>query len=231
MIILTVMGNPHNGNTKAITDLFLAEFEGNEAEIDDIVLPQDMPELCVGCAKCILQGEEYCPHYAKMERIIRRMESADVIVFATPVYAMSCSAAMKNLMDHLAYMWMNHRPNEKMFRKVGMIITTSGGWGEKDTLKLLEKNLFYLGFSGIHSYSITTSEMEGNFGDCTHKDRIRAQMHKQAEAVKKDLTHRKPGLKTRFYFSLFRVSQKSNWNKTDSRYWKRKGWLDGKNPF
>lgn len=231
MIILTIIGNPHNGNTKKITDLFISEFEGNEIEVDEIVLPKDMPDLCSGCAKCILHGEEKCPHYRKIAQIIKKIEVADMIVLATPVYVMSCSAAMKALLDHLAFMWMIHRPNERMFSKVGMIITTSNGWGQKETVKLLRNNLFYLGIPHVYDYSITTTEMDGNYDQCRNKDKISAQIHKKANAVKRGLMHRKAGLRTRLYFSLFRISQKNGWNKTDSAYWKNKGWLDGKNPF
>ena len=30
---------------------------------------------------------------------------------------------------------------------------------------------------------------------------------------------------------IFGMTQKNGWNKTDSDYWKEKGWLDGKKPF
>ena len=60
MKILTIMGTPHKGNTRAITDLFLDEFAGNE--FDEIVLPNDFSNFCYGCANCILKGESECPH-------------------------------------------------------------------------------------------------------------------------------------------------------------------------
>lgn len=41
MRILTIIGTPHKGNTRAITDLFLKEFEDTNNLFDEIVLPND----------------------------------------------------------------------------------------------------------------------------------------------------------------------------------------------
>ncbi len=51
MRILTIIGTPHYGNTRAITDLFLNEFKDEKNEFDEIVLPNDFHEICYGCAK------------------------------------------------------------------------------------------------------------------------------------------------------------------------------------
>lgn len=49
--------------------------------------------------------------------------------------------------------------------------------------------------------------------------------------IKKALKNRKVGLKTRFFYNLFKMTQKNGWNKTDVDYWKEQGWLDGKKPY
>ena len=72
MKILTIMGTPHKGNTRAIVDLFLKEFENGKNEFDEIVLPIDFNKPCMGCANCILNGEDKCPHYTDEE--IEEME-------------------------------------------------------------------------------------------------------------------------------------------------------------
>ena len=118
MNVLTVMGTAHKGNTRAVVDLFLKEFDDDNNSFDELVLPNDFNNFCMGCANCILKGEDKCPHYNEVSKIVERIEKADLIILATPVFVGSCSGSMKAFLDHLAYMWLVHRPNEKMFNKV-----------------------------------------------------------------------------------------------------------------
>ena len=229
MNILTIMGTPHKGNTRAITDLFLEEFKGNE--FDEIVLPNDFSNFCYGCANCILKGESECPHYEEVSKIVSKIEKADLIILATPVFVGSCTSGMKALLDHLAYMWLVHRPNDNMFKKVGLIITTAGGSGVKATVKLLKQNLFYLGVPQVFNYGVTTMKMGGNYADYKGKDKIKKDVKKKANEIKNALKKRKVGFKTKFFFKMFGMTQKNGWNKVDSDYWKEKGWLDGMKPF
>ena len=150
MRILTIMGTPHKGNTRAITDLFLKEFEDGNNSFDEIVLPNDFNKICFGCANCILKGEDKCPHYNEVNPLIKKIENADLIIMATPVFVGSCSSGLKTLLDHLAYMWLVHRPKESMFNKVGLIITTAGGSYVKQTVKLLKTNFSFLGVPRVY---------------------------------------------------------------------------------
>ena len=229
MKILTIIGTPHKGNTKAIVDLFLNEFKDNE--LDEIVLPNDFNDICLGCANCILKGEDKCPHYNKINPIIKKIEQADLIILATPIFVGSCSSAMKAFLDHLAYMWLVHRPKESMFNKVGLIITSAGGSGVKATNKLLKNNLFYWGVPQIYNYGVTTMKMGGNYVDYKKKDKIKKQVKKKTIKIKKSLNNRKVGLKTKIFFNIFKMSQKNGWNKLDVDYWKEKGWLDKNKPY
>ena len=231
MNILTIIGTPHKGNTRAIVDLFLDEFKNENNKFDEITLPTDFKNFCGGCANCILHGEDKCPHYKEMNPIIKKIEKADLIILATPVFVGSCTGSMKVFLDHLAYMWLVHRPNENMFNKVGLIITSAGGSGVKATTKLLKSNLFYLGVPKIYNYGVTTMKMGGNYIDYKDKDKIKKQVHNKANKIKKNLNNVKVGFKTKFFFKIFGMTQKNGWNKTDSDYWKNKRWLDGKKPF
>ena len=184
-----------------------------------------------GCANCILKGEENCPHYEKVKPIIERIENADLIILATPVFVGSCTSGLKALLDHLAYMWLVHRPNKSMFSKVGLIITSAGGSGVKATVKLLKKNFLHLGVPTVYNYGITTMKMGGNYSEYKDKDKIIKQVKSKANKVKKGLRKRKAKFKTRFLFKIFGMTQQNGWNKVDADYWKKQGWLDGKKPF
>ena len=53
MNVLTIMGTTHKGNTRAVVDLFLKELESEKNEFDEIILPNDFQNFCLGCANCI----------------------------------------------------------------------------------------------------------------------------------------------------------------------------------
>lgn len=231
MKILVILGTPHNGNTRAVTDLFLDEFRAGGAAIEELVLPRDFGDSCLGCANCILHGEDKCPHHENVSIIIDKMRAADLIIMSTPVYVYSCSGAMKSLLDHLGYMWIVHRPEESMFGKTGLIITTAGGAGVKDTVKLLKNNMTYWGISSIHKFGVTTMKMKGNYADYKDKDKIKKQVRAAAKKIEKSVERKKVGFGTKFLFGIFRMSQKNGWNKTDSDYWNEKGWMGEKRPW
>ena len=232
MKVLTIMGTQHKGNTRAITDLFLNEFIDERNEFDEIILPNDFQNFCYGCANCILNGEQTCPHFNEVSQIVERIEKADLIIIATPVFVGSCTGGLKALLDHLAYIWLVHRPKEIMFNKVGLIVTSAGGSGVKDTVKLLKSNFSFWGVSKVYNYGVTTMKMGGNYVDYNKKDIIKKQVKHKANKIKQTLNSKnKVGLKTKFLFNIFKMSQKNGWNKTDVDYWKEKGWLNGKKPF
>ena len=118
-----------------------------------------------------------------------------------------------------------------MFHKVGLIITSAGGSGVKQTVKLLKTNLFYWGVPKVYHYGITTMKMGGNYCDYKNKDKIKLQVSKKAKQIRRGLEKRKVGLKTKFFFKLFGMMQKNGWNKIDVDYWKGKGWLNVKKPY
>ena len=231
MKILTIMGTPHKGNTRAVVDLFLKEFEDDKNTFDEIVIPKDFNNICLGCANCILHGEDKCPHYKDINPLIKKIEEADLIIIGTPVFVGSCTGGLKAFLDHMAYMWLVHRPSASMFNKVGLIVTSAGGSGVKATTKLLKSNLFYWGVPQIYNYGVTTMKMGGNYVDYKKKDKTKKQVTKKANQVKKSLRKRKVKFKTKLFFKIFKLSQKNGWNKTDVDYWKNQGWLDGKKPY
>ena len=231
MKVLTILGTSHKGNTRAIVDLFLDEFKEKNNTFDEIVLPKDFNDICLGCANCILNGEDKCPHYKNINPLIKKMEEADLIIIATPIIVESCSSALKAFLDHLAYIWLVHRPKESMYKKTGLIVTTAGGSGVKVTTKLIKNNMFYWGISNIYNYGVTTMKMGGNYSDYKKKDKIKKQVSKKAIKIKRSMKKNKISLKSRLFFHIFKLSQKNGWNKKDVDYWKEKGWLSGKKPY
>lgn len=58
---------------------------------------------CLACEKCVIDMEKRCVQddLDDVRSILNRMESADIIVFATPVYLETMSGLMKTFLDRL----------------------------------------------------------------------------------------------------------------------------------
>lgn len=101
MKVTVIYGNPRRGTTWRLARFFLEGLHG--AEVTEFFLPQDFGDACVGCMRCIMDGEAHCPHREKLAPILAALEGADLIVLASPVYVMGMTGAMKCLCDHLAW--------------------------------------------------------------------------------------------------------------------------------
>ena len=107
-----------------------------------------------------MKGEENCPHYKKLLPITRAMDEADVIILASPVYVYHATGQMKAFLDHYGYRWMVHRPEEKMFTKQAVCISTAAGAGMKSTNKDMADSLFFWGVPKIYQYGVAVQATE-----------------------------------------------------------------------
>ena len=86
-----------NSNSEALADAFArgAAEAGNDVEI--IRMREKNIRFCLGCFACQRTGK--CVINDDMAEIVPRMEQADVLVFATPIYYYEMSGQMKTLLD------------------------------------------------------------------------------------------------------------------------------------
>lgn len=230
MKIALINGTNHKGSTYHIGRL-LAEKLTNSENITEVFLPKDMPNFCLGCAKCILEGEELCPHFSYIEPITKNIDCADVLIFTSPVYVFHATGAMKALLDHLAYRWMSHRPEEKMFSKQGVCISTAAGAGMKSAIKDMCDSLSYWGVGKIYSYGIGVQAISWNQVSEKKKAKINRKMTSLARAITKREGNVHSTLKAKAFFSIMRMMNKKPWNAADGAYWKAKGWMGSARPW
>ena len=185
----------------------------------------------MGCTSCFMKSETMCPHYEKLKVLTEAMDEADVIVLASPVYVYHATGAMKAFLDHYGYRWMVHRPEEKMFKKQGVCISTAAGAGMKSTNKDMADSLFFWGVAKIYNYGIAVRATSWNGINEKTKDSIERKTTALANKIKKNYGRVKPSVKTKGFFSIMRLMQKSGWNENDSLYWKEKGWTEKKRPW
>ena len=228
MKIVVIHGQSHKGSTYHIARILADKLEG---EVKEFFLPRDFGEFCVGCTSCFMKTETMCPHYEKLRPLTEAMDEADVIVLASPVYVYHATGAMKAFLDHYGYRWMVHRPEERMFKKQGVCISTAAGAGMKSTNKDMADSLFFWGVVKIYNYGIAVRATSWNGINEKTKDSIERKTTALANKIKKNYGRVKPSVKTKGFFSIMRLMQKSGWNEADSLYWKEKGWTGKKRPW
>ena len=228
MKIVLINGTNHKGSTYHIARQLADKLQG---ETTQLFLPRDFDELCLGCTTRFVKGEEYCPHHSKIEKITKALLEADVIILDSPVYVYHASGAMKALLDHYGYMWMAHRPEEAMFKKQGVVISTAAGAGTKSTMKDMKDSLFYWGVA--RNYEFGTPVAATSWEQISEKKLKK--IDKATTRIAKKIIRRngkaKPTIGAKLFFFLMHLLQKNGWNPKDKEYWKEKGWTEKKRPW
>ena len=82
MKVVLIHGQNHKGSSYNIGRM-IANKIANEDEIVEFFLPKDLNHFCVGCYKCV-EIPETCPFYEEKNKIMKEVESAEVLIFTTP---------------------------------------------------------------------------------------------------------------------------------------------------
>lgn len=229
--ITIIHGQLHRGSTYNITKQVIDKINVDK-EIDEYFMPRDTPDYCVGCYKCFEESENACPHAEKVQRIVKSMEESDIIVFDSPTYCYGMTGQLKTFLDHLGYMWLAHRPNESMFNKVGIVVSTASAAGASKVTKALAQQMFWLGVSNNFRYSKGVNASSWETVPEKIKIAIDRDINKLSKKVEARVGNARPSFSLKFMFMMMRIGQKKNdWNMTDKNYWQEKGWLDSKRPW
>lgn len=229
MKIVAISGTEVKGCTYHMKESFLEDFrDGNE--ITEFYLPKDLPHFCCGCKNCFFKSEQLCPHAKYVIPIWNAILEADMLVFASPVYALRTTAQMKALLDHLCVHWMVHRPDDRMFHKKAVILTNAIGVFNGGAQKDIATSLMWLGVSDIKKLGVGL--MEGVFWNVLSDKRrnfIVGKIKKLAKRYKNPyISHR--GIKVRILFAITKemhqaITKKEETLSADNQYWVDKGWV------
>lgn len=229
MKIAVINGTEIKGCTYQIKESFL-EFLRDDNEIIEFYLPKDLPHFCCGCKNCFLKSEQLCPHAKYVIPIWQAMLDSDLLVFASPVYALRTTAQMKSLLDHLCVHWMVHRPDDRMFDKKAVILTNAIGIFNSGAQKDIATSLMWLGVSNIKKLGIGL--LEGIiWNELSDKRRniIISKTKELAKRYKNDYKIHK-GIKVGLLFAITKkmhqiFTKKEEILSADNQYWVDKGWV------
>lgn len=106
MKIVAINGSPRakKGLTDKVLERFLAGAREGGAETETIYLGKLKINPCIACLHCWFRTPGVCRHDDDMTDLMRRLGSADLLVFACPVYVDGMTGQMKTMFDRfLAY--------------------------------------------------------------------------------------------------------------------------------
>lgn len=228
MKITIIHGQSHHGSTCHIARLLAKKLTG---DVEEFFLPKDFGEFCIGCTNCFKVSETKCPHYEKLSPLTQAMDDADVIILASPVYVYHATGAMKAFLDHYGWRWMVHRPEEKMFCKQAVCLSTAAGAGMKSTNCDMAHSTFFWGIPKTYKFGIAVMETSWEKVSSKKKQKIEKKLNSLAKKITENQGHVKPSVKTKVFFSIIRQMQKRGWNEADEIYWNEKGWTGKKRPW
>lgn len=96
--VLIISTSPRkNGNSETLSDAFLKGATDGGNTVEKISLYDKTIGFCKGCLACQKTGR--CVIHDDANTIAQKMLSADVLIFATPIYYYEMSGQMKTLLD------------------------------------------------------------------------------------------------------------------------------------
>lgn len=118
--IVIISSSPRkNGNSETLAQKFRdgAISVGNSATI--ISVRDINPKFCIGCGVCQTKGK--CVLNDGMNEVCETVRTADVLVFATPVYYYSVCGQLKTFLDRLNPLF----PKDNKFKEVYLLATAA----------------------------------------------------------------------------------------------------------
>lgn len=228
MKICIVNGQNHKGSTYHIGRM-LAEKAGGD--ITEFFLPKDFGEFCCGCTQCFMKGEQHCPHHEKLAPITQAVDAADLLILTSPVYVYHCTGSMKAWLDHYGWRWIIHRPEEKMFSKQAVVISTAAGAGTGSTNKDMADSLSFWGVPKIYSIGMAVNACSWEDVKPGKMASIEKRTDRLAKKIRSTKIKPRVSLKGRLFFTMMHFANRNGWNPADSQYWKDKGWTGKARPW
>ncbi len=224
--VLVVSGSPRKrGDGYKIAELFRERLEAyGDIEFNYLFLRDFNLDFCRGCMACMKREDESCPIKDDRVKIREMIESADGVIFSSPVYEHHISALLKNFYDRfVVYM---HRP--RFFRIPAILLITTELSGDSESLH-------YMRFiARVHGYNLAGSigvVMDPFKYGGLYAERIMKRIDILAERFRDKLVRSElpvPSLGEVIFFNKLRTKVKLHRGKLpfDFEYFKRNGWLE-----
>jgi len=228
--ILALIGSYRKkGNTARSVQMVAANLEQlaaqQQAPLDfEVLYLGDMDiRPCRGCRACFDRGEDKCPLKDDIPAIKAKLDAADAVILASPVYVDDVSGTVKNLLDRLAYVC--HRP--AFSGKYALPLATTGGSPTTRTRRTMNAALLTWGFYLV-------GQAGYKMGALMPADEAEKRFQKETASIAGKLFRavvEQQALRPSFVSLLTFKVQQLAWLRDDPTtydyaYWKNRGWLD-----
>ena len=228
-IIACVGSHRKKGNTARIVDAITAQLRaeaagsGEPLEIETIYLGHHDIGLCRGCRVCFDRGEEHCPLKDDLLPIKARIQAADGLIVASPIYVDDVSGTLKNWIDRLAHVC--HRP--EFAGKCVYRVATTGGSPTGHAMRTMRTAMLSWGCYVVGQAGFKT-------GALMARDELEARYGPETARIARDLFQaiRQQRFTHPSFLSLmtFRIQQQAHrggdGDSLDARYWRQSGWTE-----
>ena len=156
--LLAIAGSPRRGgNSDALLDACADGARAAGADVDLLVVASAGIGPCTGCNECSKDGA--CIVRDGMQAVYPRIDAADAIVIATPVYFATVPAVLKALYDRCQPYWARrfvlHQPLERR-RPAALLVVGGGGdpYGNSCAIAPTRSILAILGADYAHELAV-----------------------------------------------------------------------------
>ena len=101
MKITVLNGSPKIGNTAAMIDAFKEGAEAAGHEVEVLHVGKMKIGGCLGCEHCHGKGEGKCIQKDDMEKVMSAYQTADMIVYGSPIYYFGLTAQLSAAMQRI----------------------------------------------------------------------------------------------------------------------------------
>ena len=101
MVVLAINGSPkgRSGNTEAMLQPFLQGAATAGATTETVYLNEKRINHCLGCFSCWTKTPGECVHRDDMVELLPKLVTADLVVYATPLYYFTMTGLLKDFFD------------------------------------------------------------------------------------------------------------------------------------
>jgi multimeric flavodoxin WrbA len=230
MKILAIMGSPRGkGKTWQLTRQVEEHLQAADpsVEFEYVFLKDADLQTCRGCFLCLSKGEQFCPLQDERADLQAKMDAADGLIFASPVYVYNVSGLMKNFIDRFAYVC--HRP--RYHGKPALVVSTTGGVGLEAVLPILSFTAGAWGFNVVHRLGMAIDPNRASDAVRAAEQRqAQVKAQKAARAFLRALNTARPPVPSLVGVAAFTLQKRAfggaAQDMADYQYWKNKGWLE-----
>jgi multimeric flavodoxin WrbA len=233
-ILALVTSHRKKGNTARIVQMIeehmqvIAAHQQQSLEFDTLYLGDMDVQFCRGCRACFDRGEDRCPLKDDVPAIKAKMDAADGVIVASPVYMDDVNGIAKNWIDRLAYV--SHRP--AFGGKCAYPLVTVGSSQTGHALRTLNAALLVWGF---HRVGQAGYKMGALMDQAELERRYQREAVRVAERFFCAIAEQQ-ALRPSFVSLLAFKIQQLAWQREppgsyDQAYWEQQGWLAPERTF